>query len=208
VSLIPGVGFGVVATNCLARYVSDSVGGAAILEVGSRIASAQPGPGAAATMRENLPYGGWIRQGGDLLSQQLGSGTTTIVFPDGTFGAMPVPTGDLEAAFQATKAPNVIAYSVSVEARDPDEAIAEAGNLKSFGWARATGASGERAQAWLETGESYTFTADAGVRAVEETLALSLSGAFSPAAAFGADFALKVDNTARIEQLDAFEELA
>jgi len=208
VSLIPGVGFGVVATNCLARYVSDSVGGAAILEVGSRIASAQPGPGAAATMRENLPYGGWIRQGGDLLSQQLGSGTTTIVFPDGTFSAMPVPTGDLEAAFQATKAPNVIAYSVSVEARDPDEAIAEAGNLKSFGWARATGASGERAQAWLETGESYTFTADAGVRAVEETLALSLSGAFSPAAAFGADFALKVDNTARIEQLDVFEELA
>jgi len=208
VSLIPGVGFGVVATNCLARYVSDAVGGAASLDVAARIASAQPGPGAAATMRENLPYGGWIRQGGELLPQQLGSGTTTIVFPDGTFGAMPVPTGDLEAAFQATKAPNVIAYSVSVEARAPDEAIAEPGNFKSFGWARATGASGERAEAWLETGEPYAFTADASVRAVEETLALSLGGAFSPAAVFGADFVLKIDNTARIEQLEAFVKLA
>jgi short subunit dehydrogenase-like uncharacterized protein len=206
VSIIPGVGFGVVATNCLARYVSDAVGGATSIEVGSRIASAHPGPGAAATMRENLPYGGWIRQGGELIPQQLGTGTATIVFPDGTFGAMPVPTGDLEAAFQATKAPNVIAYSVSAEASD--EAASEPGSLRSFGWARATGAGGERAEAWLETGDSYAFTADASVRAVEETLALSLSGAFSPAAAFGADFVLKIDNTARIEQLEAFEKLA
>jgi short subunit dehydrogenase-like uncharacterized protein len=61
VTIMPGVGFGVVATNCLARFVSDAVGGAESLEVGSRIASAQPGPGAAATMRDNLPYGGWIR---------------------------------------------------------------------------------------------------------------------------------------------------
>jgi len=58
VAIIPGVGFGVVATNCLARYVNDAIGGADQLEVAARIASAQPGPGAAATMRENLPYGG------------------------------------------------------------------------------------------------------------------------------------------------------
>jgi short subunit dehydrogenase-like uncharacterized protein len=58
VSIIPGVGFGVIATNCLARYVSELVGGANRLEVASRVASAQPGPGAAATMQENLPYGG------------------------------------------------------------------------------------------------------------------------------------------------------
>ena len=63
VSIIPGVGFGVVATNCLARYVSEAVGGAEHLEVATRVASAQPGPGAAATMQENLPYGGWIRRG-------------------------------------------------------------------------------------------------------------------------------------------------
>ena len=207
VSVIPGVGFGVVATNCLAGYVSDAVGGATSLEVAARIASAQPGPGAAATMRENLPFGGWIRRDGELVPQQLGTGTTTIVFPDGTFGAMPVPTGDLEAAFQATKAPNVIAYSVAVEAKPSDEVSAEPRTFRSFGWARATGANAERAEAWLETGESYAFTADASVRAVEETLALSLSGAFSPAAAFGADFVLKVDNTSRIEQLEAFENL-
>jgi short subunit dehydrogenase-like uncharacterized protein len=207
VSVIPGVGFGVVATNCLARYVSDAVGGATSVEVAARIASAQPGPGAAATMRENLPYGGWIRQDGKLVPQQLGTGTTTIVFPDSTFGAMPVPTGDLEAAFGATAAPNVTAYSVTVEAKASDEIAAEPGNFRSFGWARATGAGGERAEAWLETGESYAFTADASVRAVEEVLTRTLAGALSPAAAFGADFVLEVDNTSRIEQLEAYGNL-
>ncbi len=207
VTIMPGVGSGVVATNCLARYVSDAVGGAESLEVGSRIASAQPGPGAAATRRENLPYGGWIRQGGELRPQQLGSGTTMIVFPDGTFGAVPVPTGDLEAAFQATGAPDVTAYSVAVDAKASDEALAEPGTFRSFGWARATGGGGVGAEAWLETGESYAFTADTSVRAVEEALSGSMRGALSPAAAFGADFVLKVDNTARIEQLEAYSKL-
>ena len=67
ICIMPGVGFGVVATNCLARYVSEAVGGAEHLEVATRIASAQPGPGAAATMQENLPYGGWVRRGGHLV---------------------------------------------------------------------------------------------------------------------------------------------
>jgi short subunit dehydrogenase-like uncharacterized protein len=207
VTIIPGVGFGVVASNCLARYVSDAVGGAENLEVASRIASAQPGPGAAATIRENLPFGGWIRRAGELQPQQLGSGTTTIVFPDGTFDAMPVPTGDLEAAFRATGAPDVIAYSVAADANAADEPDGEPGAFRSFGWARATGRNGDTVEAWLQTGESYAFTADASIRAVEETLAQSLCGAFSPAAAFGADFALTIDNTARIEQLEAFANL-
>jgi short subunit dehydrogenase-like uncharacterized protein len=57
VTVIPGVGFGVVATNCLARYVSDAVGGAEHLEVATRAAAAQQGRGIAASVRENLPYG-------------------------------------------------------------------------------------------------------------------------------------------------------
>jgi short subunit dehydrogenase-like uncharacterized protein len=129
-----------------------------------------------------------------------------MVFPDGTFGAMPVPTGDLEAAYQVTGASNVTAYSVVAEAKAADGADEAPGTFRSFGWARATGRSGVTAEAWLETGESYAFTADASVRAVEETLTRRLSGALSPAAAFGADFVLTVDNTARIEQLEPLSE--
>ena len=118
---MPGVGFGVVATNCLARLVSDAVGGAETLEVVARVASAEPGPGVAATRAENIPFGGWIRQGGQLQTQELGLGISTLSFPDGDFPIMPVPTGDLEAAFQATGAPNVVAYSALVELPDTAE---------------------------------------------------------------------------------------
>ena len=205
VSIIPGVGFGVVATNCLARYVSEMVGGADRLEVASRVASAQPGPGAAATMQENLPYGGWIREGGQLVPKELFTGVTTIGFPDGPCEAMPVPTGDLEAAFHATGAPDVVAYAVSPPARDvtgSDDEDAPPSTYRSFGWARATGSGGASAEAWLETGDSYALTSAASIRAVERTLAGSEPGALSPAAAFGADFAFTIQDTALIDVPD------
>ncbi len=122
---------------------------------------------------------------------------------------MPFPTGDLEAAFQATGAPDIIAYSPIPDmpaapmprASDPEPAGPRA--YRSFGWARATGPDGATAQAWLQTGESYAFTAAVSIRAVEETLTRSPSGAFSPAAAFGADFALTIPGTTRIDSIPA-----
>jgi short subunit dehydrogenase-like uncharacterized protein len=209
VTIIPGAGFGVVATNCLARYVSDAVGTTQRLEVAARAATAQRGRGIAASIRESLPYGGWTRQAGHLHPTPLGSGTSTITLPDGPCGVMPFPTGDLEAAFQATGAPDIIAYSPIPDmpaaprprASDPEPAGPRA--YRSFGWARATGPDGATAQAWLQTGESYAFTAAVSIRAVEETLTRSPRGAFSPAAAFGADFALTIPGTTRIDSIPA-----
>jgi short subunit dehydrogenase-like uncharacterized protein len=200
-AIVPGVGFGTVATNCLARYVSDAIGGAQHLEVAARAAAAQQGPGIAASVRENLPYGGWTRRGGRLLPQPLGSGVTTITLPDGPCRVMPFPTGDLEAAFQATGAPSITAYSpvpaAAATAGPPAAADTGPGACLSFGWARATGPDGARAEAVLRTGESYAFTAAASIRAVEETFAQSPHGALSPAAAFGTDFAFTIPGTTR-----------
>jgi short subunit dehydrogenase-like uncharacterized protein len=199
VTLMPGVGFGVVATNCLARSVSDAVGGAESLEVVARVASAEPGPGVAATRAVNIPLGGWIRQGGQLQPQEIGLGMAKLSFPDGDLPIMPVPTGDLEAAFQATGAPNVVAYSALVDpATGPGSGPDDLHTHRSFGWARATGRDGTSTEAWLETGESYRFTAMASVRSVEETLDRTLGGAFSPAAAFGADFAFSLEGTSKM----------
>jgi short subunit dehydrogenase-like uncharacterized protein len=204
IAIIPGVGFGVVATNCLALYVSNAVGGAEHLEVAARAATAQAGPGVAATRQENLPYGGWAREKGQLQPLSLGSGITSVAFPDGPCRIMPVPTGDLEAAFQATGAPNIIAYTAIADpAVVPDgtsdiEALGPQ-TYRSFGWARATNADGATAQAWLQTGESYAFTAASSIRAVEEALGRSLHGALSPAAAFGTEFAFTVQGTTRVD---------
>jgi short subunit dehydrogenase-like uncharacterized protein len=201
VAVIPGAGFGVVATNGLARYLSAAVGGAQHLDVAARAATARPGPGIAASVRENLPYGGWTRRAGHLHPQPLGSGITTITLPDGPCRVMPFPTGDLEAAFRATGTPDITAYSpvpadpAAVDPRAPTD------DYRSFGWARATGPDGAIAEAVLQTGESYAFTAAASIRAVEETLARSPRGALSPAVAFGVDFALTIPGTTRIDTM-------
>ena len=211
VTIMPGVGFGVVVTNCLARYVSDAAGGAAILQVATRAATAQQGPGVAATRRQNMPYGGWIRQAGHLEPCPLGSGTITITLPDGPCLIMPLPTGDLEAAFQATGAADITAYGAmpgspaAGDSQAPDPAPAA---YRSFGWARATGPDGATAAALLQAGESYAFTAAASIRAVEETLTRALHGAVSLAAAFGADFALTIPGTSRTDTVCAEAPLA
>ena len=202
------VSLGVVATNCLARYVSDIAGGAEHLEVATRAATAQPGPGIAASVRENLPYGGWTRRAGRLQSCPLGSGMVTITLPDGPCRVMPFPTGDLEAAFQATGAPDVTAYSPVPDdpaaRKTPTSDREPAGRqaYRSFGWARATGPDGTT-QAWLQTGDSYVFTAAASIRAIEETFTRSPRGALSPATAFGTDFALTIPDTTRIDTIPA-----
>jgi short subunit dehydrogenase-like uncharacterized protein len=209
VAIIPGVGFGVVATNCLALHVSEAVGGAQHLDVAARAATAQPGPGIAASIRENLPYGGWTRQAGHLHPQPLGSGIATISLPDGPCHVMPFPTGDLEAAFQATGAPDITAFSpvpTDSAAHGPGASDTQTEGTpayRSFGWARATGPDGATAQAWLQTGESYAFTAAASIHAVEETLTRSPRGALSPATAFGGDFILTIPGTTRLDTIPA-----
>ncbi|MGO9873107.1 MAG: saccharopine dehydrogenase NADP-binding domain-containing protein [Acidimicrobiia bacterium] len=202
--IIPGVGFGVVATNCLARYVSEVVGGAEHLEVAALAATTQPGPGVAATREQNIPFGGWIRRDGQLHPYELGEGITTITLPDWPAQVMPVPTGDLEAAFEAAAAPNITAYTVlrTAAAVDPTGSGQDGvgpQTYQSFGWARAAGPDGAAAEAWLQTGDSYVFTAEASIRAVEEAFAGSRRGACGPATAFDPDFAFTIPNTTRID---------
>ena len=214
ITIMPDTADGVVATNCLARYVSDAVGGAAILEVATRAATAQQGPGVAATRQENMPYGGWIRQAGSLKPRPLGSGTITITLPERALSSscpcLPVtsrrpfrpparPISRRTAPCPVTPPPAQRPQIPSADQRPV---------YQSFAWARATGPDGATSEAWLRTGESYAFTAAASIRAVEEALARSLSGAFSPAAAFGADFVLTIPGTSRTDTIPAEARLA
>ena len=80
----------------------------------------------------------------------------------------------------ATGAPGhhrVLPVPADPAAHGPGASDAQATSLPaylSFEWARATSPDGATAEAWLQTGESYAFTAAASIRAVEETLARSL----------------------------------
>jgi len=69
-------------------------------------------------------------------------------------------------------------------------------------WVRGTDASGSTRDAWLVTADGYTFTARAGVLSVEKILATSLTGALTPAQAFGADYVLEIEGSRRLDRVD------
>ena len=179
---MPGVGFGVVATNCLARSVSDAVGGAETLEVVARVASAEPGPGVAATRAENIPFGGWIRQGGQLQTQELGWESLPSHFPMATLLSCRSPPVTSRRPFRPP-APAESSPTPRSLSRLTRRSL-QRSDLSILWVARATGGDGTSSEAWLETGESYRYTAMIAVRAVEETLDPSRWG-IQPGAAFG-----------------------
>src|SRR5581483_1843854 len=71
VSLISGVGFDVVPTDCLACHVAEQVPGAVELELTIAATALQPSAGTTRTMLEELPAGGLVRRAGRLVPVPL-----------------------------------------------------------------------------------------------------------------------------------------
>lgn len=113
VVLVSGVGFDIVPTDCLAKYVADRLPDATHLET-AVATTARASAGTTKTgleMLASLPQGGVVRRDGRLVSQPLGQGRKTVRFSDRRAReVIPVPWGDLVAADVTTGIPNVTCY--------------------------------------------------------------------------------------------------
>lgn len=225
IALIGGVGFGVVASNSVVKYVADQMPGAIALELAVKADNQQRSQGATKSTLGALAGGGRVYRDGRLVPFRLGKGLKTLRFPDGAFDILPVPSGDLEAAYRATDIANITAFipfrrsaalvlplvqlglSVrpirrwlegAVERRGTRLSEGQASDQRtSYAWARAMNGNGQQVEAWLELGEGYHFTSASSVRAVEHVLRDHPSGALTPAQAFGADFVLTIEGVRR-----------
>lgn len=233
VAIISGVGFDVVPTDCLARYVSEKIPDPWTLELVISVIG-QPSGGTTRSAIEALPRGNFVRRDGHLVSRTLGKASIRAPFPHGEKTAISIPWGDLVTGFHTTGIPNITTYMtvptkqaqalrlagwavptvlradrvrslvlalVEKSVKGPDAQARARG--RSFVFARARNTRGDEATAWLETVDGYVFTAEAGIRAVEKTLALQPRGSLTPARAFGSDFVLEVPDTRRLDTLGA-----
>jgi short subunit dehydrogenase-like uncharacterized protein len=232
VAIIPGVGFNVLATDCLAQYAAGQIPQPTHLEIATYWISGQLSRGSFKTMVENFPTGTLMRRDGELVPASVRKGRRRIRFIDREREVAPVTLGDLSTAFIANGIPNIMTYTAlpdkvagmyawtepiyrrlfaSSAARRIAKRLTgptrqrrggDKGQLeRSQAWVRASNAGGEEAQAWLETPDSYYFTAMAGVRCVEKVLAGRPQGALTPAQAFEADFVLGLPGTTRVDRL-------
>ncbi len=231
IAIISGIGFDVVPTDCLAKYVSDKVSNATSLELGIT-AMSNPSPGTLKTMLEYFHIGQLVRRNGELL--RLGKeNIRKIRFSDKERLVRPVTWGDLATAYRTTGIPNITTFmplpkkfpnllqSIGVSVKDMNEDEESKKKVEQwieenihgpdkkkrettrcYLWAQATNEQGENSQAWVETMESYRFIAVIGVRCVEKLLELNLKGVLTPALAFGADFITEIPETIRIDSID------
>jgi short subunit dehydrogenase-like uncharacterized protein len=218
ITAIPGVGFDVVPTDCLASRLHARMPDATELALAFCARGGMVSAGTMKTMIEGLPSGGAIRRDGTIVRVPTGWDVREIPFSCGTRTAMTIPWGDIATAFRTTGIPNIRTYTAAHPKRvrmlrrlatvapllriGPLRAIvlAIAGRRRGadaetrersrvFLWGEARDAAGNRIEETAETPDGYSLTARASVEAVRRVLRADvLPGAWTPAQAFGASF--------------------
>jgi short subunit dehydrogenase-like uncharacterized protein len=108
--LISGVGFDVVPTDCMARYLGEKLPGATELEI-AIAGDAEVSAGTAKSMFDGMLIGGQARRDGKLVPTPTGRDVRRVRFVDRERSAMAIPWGDLETAWHTTGIPNITTYA-------------------------------------------------------------------------------------------------
>ena len=112
VMLLPGTGFDVVPSDCLAAHLKSRCPGATHLELAFRGRGGGVSHGTAKTMAEGFHRGGIIRRDGELERVPAAWKTRMIDFGDGRPAhCMTIPWGDVVTAYKSTGIPNILVYT-------------------------------------------------------------------------------------------------
>lgn len=231
VMLLPGVGFDVVPSDCLAAHLKARLPSARRLALGFQ-ALGQISRGTATTMVEAQHQGGLIRRGGVLTSVPAAWKTREIDFGRGPVEATTIPWGDVATAFYSTGIPDIEVYAAFpastrrgmvasrylgwllgfpavqqfqkrlIQAQPPGPNDAERAQGRSLLWGEVEDNSGKRLVSRLQGSEGYTLTALTALAIVAKVLAGQVSVGFqTPSKVYGADLILEIEGVVR-EDLD------
>jgi short subunit dehydrogenase-like uncharacterized protein len=114
VVLLPGAGYDVVPSDCLAAHLARRLPGATSLTLAFRPDSG-PSRGTAQTMAEHAHRGGLVRRGGALRPVPPAWRTRRIDFGDGPQSATTIPWGDVVTAWYTTGIPDIEVYMAMPE---------------------------------------------------------------------------------------------
>jgi len=104
--LLPGCGFDVVPSDCLAAHLHRRLPTATRLTLAFE-SSSGPARGTATTAAEHLHEGGLVRRGGKLVRVPMADVIREVDFGDGPRTAVRIPWGDVVTAFASTGIPDI-----------------------------------------------------------------------------------------------------
>ncbi len=231
--LLPGCGFDVVPTDCLALHLKRRLPTARRLALGFE-AQGRVSRGTALTALQGLHRGGLVRRGGALTPVPGAWKTRTIDFGGGPSKAITIPWGDVATAWHSTGIPDIEVYMAAhpglrlfsrmsrwlgpLLASRPVQGILrqqvaagprgpseeERRRGRAHVWGEAEDESGRRLVSRLVTPEPYSFTARAALASVERVLeGAARPGFLTPSRAFGVDFVLGIEGIARHDEPEA-----
>lgn len=224
VVILPGAGFDVVPSDCLAAALHRALPGARRLQLALHVVGS-PGPGSLRTVVEGAAQG-LVRRGGVLTPVPVAFRTRTIPFPDGSRPAMTIPWGDVASAWFSTRIPDIEVYMAApwpvigtVRASRPfvgalrapgvrralDRAIGRfARGATAAGretgraalWGRVEDDQGRSVEGTVETMETTNLTAHTAVDLAVRVQAGEVSPGFTtPSMAFGPEYVLGFPGT-------------
>jgi short subunit dehydrogenase-like uncharacterized protein len=227
IMLLPGAGFDVVPSDCLAAHLKRRLPTATRLALAFRPVGGLS-RGTATTLVENLHRGGLVRRSGVLTPVPPAFKVRAIDFGRGPRTSMTIPWGDVSTAYHSTGIPDVEVYVAAplttrlaarasgalrpllsaravqrflrarVRAGPAGPTDAERARGKYYLWGEAADDAGGRVVSRLETPEGYTFTALAALAILARVrIGDAPAGFRTPSLAYGPDFVLTIPAVTR-----------
>lgn len=209
VLLMPGVGWDVVPTDCLAMHVARRVEKPVSLRIALQVAGSMS-RGSAISAGEIFAAGLMARVDGVLVPTPEAQ-PARFDFGDGPVACAPLSFGDLITAWHSTGIPNIAMFVNVTGGAFPGGDLSkltdgpsreERDGQRARAVAEVTGADGTVARSVIETVNGYTYTPLAAVEAARRVLGGKARAGFgTPARLFGAGFAESIPGT-RIRSID------
>lgn len=229
VMLMPGTGFDVVPSDCLAAHLKRRMPEAQELTLGIA-AIGKPSRGTATTMVENVHRGGMVRRDGTLTPVPSAWKTEEIDFGEGPVKTMTIPWGDVSTAYHSTGIPNIQVFMATppdlermaklsrwfgwllgsgpvqallkrqIQSGPPGPTDEERASGKSLLWGEVKDASGKALHTRMQTPEGYTLTAMTAWEIGKRTAAGQGQAGFkTPSMLFGPDFITEFEGVERVD---------
>ena len=227
ITLMPGVGFDVVPTDCLAAHLKRRMPNATRLTLAFR-GIGKTSRGTTLTMIENIARGGAVRRNGKIIPVPAAWRTRHIDFGRGNVNCITIPWGDVSTAFYSTGIPNIEVYSAfpasvqrgmmaarylgwllgsapvqqflktQVEKRITGPSTDERARGLSLVWGQVEDEAGNQMTSRMKTPDGYALTVLTSLESVRRLLAGNVPTGFqTPSRAFGADFIMEFDGVTR-----------
>ncbi|MCF8340739.1 MAG: saccharopine dehydrogenase NADP-binding domain-containing protein [Chitinophagaceae bacterium] len=200
IMVMPGVGFDVVPTDCMALHLKNQMPDAVSLQLAFGSIGGMYSKGTATTMAEGAGEKSAVRINGQIVPVALGHKGKWVDFGEKKLFTMTIPWGDVSTAYTTTGIPNIEVYTAippevfkllkyqwaynwllrlpfvrnmqlkKIKAGKAGPTDAQRAAAKSLVWGEVTNAQGETKSARMVSPEGYTLTAQTSLTIAKKIL--------------------------------------